>query len=219
MCLRIGLLLLAGWMLPAQPPSPARDPASEKEAALGAQLASDVRRETTALPNQEVVRYVEKVGDRLAAAMPPERPFTFSVIVDDRNPSTHEPLSLVGGYIFVPAALILAARGEAEFAGMLAHAMAHVVLVHDEVQTRAKSGGPLVLMGSTTSLGGDSASVPVGFTKVLRARERAADLMAVQVMARVGYDPAAPDFFRIQELVRGSLPKPARRRPPSLRRN
>jgi predicted Zn-dependent protease len=36
---------------------------------------------------------------------------------------THEPAALAGGYVFVLSGLFLAAQDEAEFAGMLAHAM------------------------------------------------------------------------------------------------
>ena len=52
---------------------------------------------------------------------------TFAVIAEDRGGYTHEPLAYPGGRIFVPAPLILAAGDEAEFAGMLAHAMANLV--------------------------------------------------------------------------------------------
>ena len=99
----------------------------EKEAALGAQLALQIRRQTTPLGINRVDNYVEGLGRQLAAQMPnaPEN-WNFTVIRDPRGGSLHEPLSLSGGYIFVPAQLIPAAENEAEFAGMLAHSVAHV---------------------------------------------------------------------------------------------
>jgi hypothetical protein len=58
----------------------------------------------------------------------------------ERGGSTHEPLSVPGGHIFVPATLIPAAGSEAEFAGMLAHAMAHVTERHG-IRTSARGQG------------------------------------------------------------------------------
>jgi hypothetical protein len=52
--------------------------------------------------------------------------FTFILFADDTCEITHEPASLPGGYVFVPASLFVATHNEAEFAGMLAHAMEHV---------------------------------------------------------------------------------------------
>ena len=59
--------------------------------------------------------------------------YTVAIVADDGG---YEPISLPGGFIFVPASTILAARNEAEFAGMLAHAMAHIAAHHG---TRAAS--------------------------------------------------------------------------------
>jgi predicted Zn-dependent protease len=98
----------------------------EKEAALGVGLAEDARRQTTKLDNPEVQAYVERVGRRLAAHLPDTSlTFTIAVITDDRGGPTHEPIAIPGGYLFVPTSLILAAQNEAEFAGMLSHAMIH----------------------------------------------------------------------------------------------
>jgi predicted Zn-dependent protease len=185
----------------------------EKEAALGKGLAEDVRRQTTKLDNPEVQAYVERVGGRLTAHLPDTSlTFTFAVIADEQGVPTHEPISLPGGYIFVSSSLILGAQDEAEFAGMLAHAMIHVAARHG---TRNATRGeianlatiPLIYMGSWQI--GDAARtlIPVGFLRFQRQFELEADRVAVPTMAAAGYDPAALLRYisRVQPETTGQL--------------
>ncbi len=103
----------------------------EKERSLGASQARDFERTTTALNSPTALDYVQKMGARLATQIPQGQfAYTFAVIKDDQGGPLHEPVVFPGGYIFVPAGLLLAAQNEAEMAGMLAHAMAHVAARH-----------------------------------------------------------------------------------------
>jgi predicted Zn-dependent protease len=235
----------------------------EKEAALGKGLADDVRRQTTKLDNPEVQAYVERIAGRLAAHLPDTSlTFTFTVVTDDRGGPTHEPYALPGGYIFVSSSLILGAQDEAEFAGMLAHAMIHVAARHSTREaTRRQLANqatiPLIYMGGWQTGNASQILIPVGFLKFQRANELEADTLAVPTMAAAGYDPAAflryisrvqpestgqakvfspmptrderiaaiqaaigklDDFKRIQDAVRGAMPKPPEQRPPTLKR-
>ena len=163
----------------------------EKEAALGRQLAAEFRQRTTTIASRSVQDYVENLGRELASQPASPFSFTFSVIAEDPCPTIHEPYALPGGYVFVPAALFSAAQDEAEFAGMLAHAMAHVVERH---ATRQATRGELI--GSTGIAGvfvgcASAVPVPVGFLKVQRSSELQADRLAVQTMAHAGFDPNA----------------------------
>ena len=98
----------------------------EKEASIGASLAADVRKNTTIIESAALSQYVERLGRKLAAVLPDSGiDYTFIVVEKNLGGSTHEPLALPGGYIFIPAELFLAARSESEFASMLAHAVAH----------------------------------------------------------------------------------------------
>jgi predicted Zn-dependent protease len=171
----------------------------EKEAALGAQLAQEVRQRTTPLDSAAVHDFVERVGWKLAAQLPDAGiSYSFTAIADDVNGSTHEPLSLPGGYILVSASLILAAQNEAECAGMLAHAMAHVAERHGTRQaTRAEAvhmgGGPLIFVGgwTGTDAGGNGQALPLGFLSFQRGYEAEADAVAVRMTSGAGYDPRA----------------------------
>jgi predicted Zn-dependent protease len=170
---------------------------SEKEAAIGAALARDVRQSTTAVESPAVLEYVQRIGGLLSAQVSSSPSYTFSVIADDRGGPTHEPLSLPGGYIFVSSRLILTARNDAEFAGMLAHAMAHVAERHGTLQaTHGQVANaatiPLIFMGGWVSMGEDDESLlPIGFRSIKRGLETEADVLAVKMISGAGYAPEA----------------------------
>ncbi len=196
---------------------------TEKEAALGEQLALQTRRRTTPLGLADVDDYVEKLGRRLAAHMPnaPEN-WTFSVITDQRGGSTCEPLSLPGGFIFVPARLILAADNEAELAGMLAHAMAHIA-EHQAIRqaTRAEvaqlASVPLIFVAGTAGFAGDDqyVTMPIAFLKTHRQYELDADRVAVGAIAAAGYDPhALPNYIRRMQAKTMNRPEELSALPP-----
>lgn len=186
-----------------------------KEAAIGAQLAQQERQRTTPLASDTVRDYVERVGYKLAAELPNAGlSYTFDVVADAMGGSTHEPLSLPGGYVFVPASLILTAQNEAEFAGMLAHAMAHCAERHGTRQaTRGEianlSNIPLVFVGGERKQIG-----PVGFSSLQRRFEVEADALAIKITASAGYDPEALVRYiaRVQsgDIARPSSPMPTR---------
>jgi predicted Zn-dependent protease len=93
----------------------------DKEALLAAHLAEEFRKRSQIVENAPVQRYVEALGKCLAAKLTADPvPFTFALMMNDPT-SMHEPITLPGGYIFVPARLFVAAETESEFAGMLAH--------------------------------------------------------------------------------------------------
>src|SRR5437879_13364529 len=138
----------------------------EEEAALGRQLAAEFRKRTTPIDKPTVQNYLDRLGKRLAAHVPDATfPFTFSAIAEDLCPTIHEPAALPGGYVFVPAALFIAAQDEAEFSGLLAHAMEHIAQRHGTRQaTRGTmvnySSVPLICMGGGCS---EWRAIPLGF--------------------------------------------------------
>jgi len=172
----------------------------EKEAALGAQLAADVTRTTQTVDSQAARDYLNRLGQRLASQLPePAFTYTFAVVANGPAGATHEPLSLPGGYIFVPAGLFLDAQNEAEFAGMIAHAMAHAAARHYTRQaTRTEmvntATAPLIRTGGWAGDAvkpGQSSAIPLGLLRFQRLSEFEADRLAVSAMAEAGFDPAA----------------------------
>jgi predicted Zn-dependent protease len=171
----------------------------EKEVALGKQLADEFRARTHALENAAVLAYVDAIAQRLAAQIGgPEFHYTIALIADDPT-SLHEIAAFPGGFLFVPSSLILAAENEDEFAGMLAHAIAHVAS-RDATRQATKAelmqtaNAPLIAMGGWTGYAieqGSTAAIPVAMRQMRRRFELNADSLAVGAMAAAGYDPAA----------------------------
>ena len=161
----------------------------EKERALGAAMAAEHRRQTKPLDIPDVSAFVERVGGRLGAAVPGGE-FRFEVVVAERT----EPVGLPGGYVLVPASFLLAVEDEAEFAGMVAHAMGHASLRHGFVNLREGKEGtiPVFLTGGWMGAHADPGSVfPIGFLEAIRIRELEADRFGADLAGRAGYDPTA----------------------------
>jgi Zn-dependent protease with chaperone function len=168
---------------------------------LGQQAAQQVYQQMPILRDDAVKGYVNRVGQSLAAAIPPEfqHPefrYTFDV-VDARDINA---FALPGGPMFVNRGMIEAARNEGEMAGVMAHELSHVALRHATAQqtklTSAKSTiiglgailGGAILGGQTGAAAGQTV-FQVYATKYSREYESQADILGAQIMARAGYDP------------------------------
>src|SRR5262247_4521078 len=102
---------------------------------LGRQAAAEAEQQFPLLRDAQVASYVERVGQRLVAAIPPEfqHPefrYYFKVI----NASDINAFALPGGPMYVDRGMIQAARTEGEMAGVMAHEISHVALRHGTAQ-------------------------------------------------------------------------------------
>lgn len=111
---------------------------------------------------------------------------------DWRRLQIDEAIAIAGGTIFVPCALM--ARSDPELAAILAHAIGHVVLHH---ATRIMTRGELAQIGlqaarQTAPVGSlqEPTAIRSGLFTRDRAFEREADLYAVQLLRKGGFDPA-----------------------------
>lgn len=175
----------------------------DKEAVLGRALAEEVNRHTTPVQAQEVQNYVARLGAKITAQLPAaSRSFTFSVVSTGEDNALHEPLALPGGYIFVPSSLLLTARDEAEFAGMLAQAIARM-----PVLIQSSTGTIPIVYGD-----GFNSVLPIGMIDRRRERELQADASAILLLSRAEFDPAGLLRYieRVQPLDRPRSPFPAR---------
>jgi beta-barrel assembly-enhancing protease len=208
MRLHLGIALLAAWTLNGQAVGQGVNFYSiQKESALGEQLAGAYRDAHPPLDSAVVRDYVEQVGARLMRALPqpsPFLPYHFEVTADSTG-TFLEPVYFPAGYIFIPAGLILETQDEAEFAGTLAHAMAHVLGRHyTRQQTKFEiaglAAGPVrsvrVAVGQNQSI---DQPIDAGFLQFQKSMESEADRIAVQLTSTAGYDPRGLERFIARE--------------------
>src|SRR5688572_17219471 len=172
---------------------------------VGREAAAQVSRELPLLPeNGEIDSYIERVGNTLSAAIPPEfaHPefrYEFSVV----NAKDINAFALPGGPMFVNRGMIEAAKSEGEMAGVMAHEISHVALRHGTAQA-SKSQNPGIQIGAIGGailgaiIGGDAGDIVAQGTqlglgayllKFSREYETQADILGSQILARAGYDP------------------------------
>ena len=181
----------------------------DKEMALGKQLAEEVMRQVKTSDDPLLTEYVNRLGQNLVRNSDAKVPFTFRVIEDD-SPNA---FALPGGYIFVHTGLIKIASEEDEFAGAVAHEIAHVAARH--LTCRATKGQlasilsmPLgAVLGGWTGYAvrqGAELGTETLFSSFSRADETEADYLGVQYMYATGYDPngAVSIFEKLEALQR-----------------
>src|SRR5204863_5046467 len=185
---------------------------------LGRQAAAEAEQQFPLLRDAEVGAYVERVGQRLVAAIPPEfqHPefrYYFKVI----NASDINAFALPGGPMYVNRGMIEAARSEGEVAGVMAHELSHVALRHGTAQATKATPYEVgtiagAILGSIIGGGwgrvvaeGTQFGLGTAFLRFGREFERQADIEGAQIMARAGYDPRdMANMFKTIEKQGGS---------------
>ena len=179
----------------------------EQDIEMGRQSAEQILRETPMLDDPQISNYVSQLGAKLAAKAAGEKfPYQF------RTVATKEinAFALPGGYLFVNAGAIAAARNEGELAGVMAHEIAHAALRHGTSQaskqriaqmglgilgTIASGGERGDLGGAVSAIGGLGANLM--FLKNGRTAEKQADLEGARILVEAGYDPRdMANFFK-----------------------
>jgi predicted Zn-dependent protease len=167
----------------------------EKEIALGKQLAEEVSRQAKVSRDPILGEFVNRIGQNLVRSSDAKVPFKFQV-VDDDSPNA---FALPGGFVFVHTGLLKLASEEDEFAGALAHEIAHVAARHltcratkQELASVAGGIGGIFLPRGIGGIAGREAvsfGVPMAFLQFSRTDESEADYLGTQYMYAAGYDP------------------------------
>jgi hypothetical protein len=189
---------------------------AEDDLRLGRQAAQEAEKQMPVLRDREATDYVERVGQRLVAAIPPEFQHPeFQYYFKILNISDINAFALPGGPMYLNRGMIEAARNEGEMAGVMAHELSHVALRHGTAQaTKAQKYG---LLAGILGIGGQIVGGPAGaaaqvagqgvgvyFLKFSREYETEADVLGAQIMARANYDPQdLANMFRTIERVSG----------------
>src|SRR5580704_18093945 len=184
----------------------------DKEMAWGKQLADEVARESKIDDDPILGEFVNRVGQNLVRSSDAKVPFTFKVIDGEEM----NAFALPGGYVFVYTGLIKLASEEDEFAGALAHEIAHVAARHmtcrasEEKIARTAGIIPSIVLGP---LGGAlarqaaNAAIPMTFRSFSRHDEAEAEYLGVQYMYAAGYDPTgAVSIFEKLEALQKTKP-------------
>ncbi len=145
----------------------------------------------------ELTKYVNEVGQRLAAVSDRKLPYEFEVI----NNSVPNAWALPGGKIAVNRGLLTELNSEAELAAVLGHEIVHAAARHGAkgmergillqgavavagIASQGSSYANLAVRGAQTAAG-------LITQKYGRDAERESDLYGMQYMSRAGYDPRA----------------------------
>ena len=200
----IGWLLFAPFAQARVEPTHGFDLFSpQEEIQAGQQAAAQVEQQLPLLPESDpIVRYVQRLGERLAAHAPGEKwPYSFHVI----NQKEINAFALPGGAIFVNLGTIQAADNEAQLAGVLAHEISHVVQRHG-TRAASKQMAAASLFRWNTALAraaqlGISFGIGSYFLKNSRQSESEADLLGTDIMYDAGFDPhqMVVFFTKLQE--------------------
>ena len=192
----------------------------DQQRQLGLQVAAQVYAQMPVLPDSSPeTKYIQALGKRLAATIPPERswPFQFHVVAQKEI----NAFALPGGPMFVNVGTITATDNEAQLAGVMAHEMAHVYMQHSAKQQEKGSllEGLAGLAGAVAgSVGGAvgtvaQAGIKIGagtlMMKYSRGDEAQADAVGAIIMWKARFNPLAlADFFqKIGEQAGGSGPQ------------
>ncbi|MBU6436045.1 MAG: M48 family metallopeptidase [Betaproteobacteria bacterium] len=224
-------VLLAPWQgARAQPAVPASvalpslgDPASSDlspsaERKLGERAMREIRQDPDYLADPTLTDYINRVGARIAAHM--------GRYAEDGAPSSTElfavrdksinAFAMPGGFIGVNTGLLMAARSEAELAGVLAHETGHVAQRHIARSIAKDSQSGMLAMASillaliAARNSPDAAQAALMFGQGAAAQsqlnysrdnEREADRVGLHLLADAGYPPSAmvKFFERLQQ--------------------
>jgi len=182
-----------------------RDLTVPEEVELGDGITATFLGAAPLLPDQNVQRYVNRVGLWVALHSDrPDLPWTFGVIDTD----TINAFAMPGGTVLVTNGLLRRLTSESELAGVLGHEIAHVVMKHQlkAIQSDANWGafadvGKEVaaqrlgrndiagLKSRFASAGIDAVKNGVFLRPLDRTMEYESDRMGMLIAARSGYDP------------------------------
>jgi beta-barrel assembly-enhancing protease len=182
---------------------------TQQEMQIGADYARQINAQLPLVNDRASLQFINDVG-RAMASRADQRgiPYNFYIV----NSDAVNAFAVPGGHVYINRGLIERATNYAEFAGVLAHEIAHVAERHSVQQIQRAQSADMglsllygVLLGRQPS-GVEGAAIQVGGTAVFagysREAEREADQQAVRYLVESGINPQGlVSFFgRLMEL-------------------
>ncbi|WP_016950182.1 M48 family metallopeptidase [Anabaena sp. PCC 7108] len=175
------------------------------EVELGKQMNDELQQEVRLSRNQQLNRYVDQVGRRLAAHSDRANiPYTFQVVEDEAV----NAFATVGGFVYVNTGLLKVADNEAELASVIGHEMGHIEGKHlvNQMQQRAIASGVATVTGLDRSQ-----AIGIGVDLALnrprsRQDEYDADRRGLITLTRTGYSQLAMVSFMKKLQGKSSVP-------------
>ena len=189
---------------------------SLQERQLGLSIMKEVRRDPGYYDDAEVTDYITRVGNRLASRGTDTRQtFEFFLI---RDPQINA-FALPGGHIGLHTGLIVAAQGESEMAGVMAHEIAHVTQRHiarmistqQSNQWISLAAMAVAILAARSNSQLAEAAAAAGPALAIQQQlnfsrdfEREADRVGLQMLEKSGFDPNGMSLFfeRLQRATR-----------------
>jgi predicted Zn-dependent protease len=166
-----------------------------QEIEIGRESDAQIRREMGVYSDENLQRYVNRIGQSLArTSHRPSLPWTFAVV----DESAVNAFALPGGKIYVTRGILPFLRDEAELAGVMGHEVGHVDAKHgvDQYSRQLLTEGALVgasvlLPKWRTAISGLGVAAQFVFLKYGRTAELEADRLGVGYASAAGWAPEA----------------------------
>ncbi len=184
------LLLMAFLLVSFNSFSAERD--LSKEQKLGKKLSEDIEKKYEVIEDLNQNLLITEIGNKLAEASEMrEMKFYFRILKKD-GPNA---FSIPGGYIYVTYDLFDYVQSDDELAGILAHEIAHIIHNHALKQTRDNTKFTLLTILAVLLTGEPDVGVLGKLTTITllnqysREYEEEADLTAIDLLIKTGYNP------------------------------
>lgn len=178
---------------------------TKQKVQLGEQIHKQVVSKYNLDTNRQTDAYVNRVGQRVAAASScPQYPFHFYVVQD---PSINA-FSTTGGYVYVNTGLLKVVDNEDQLAGVLGHEIGHIC-DNDLINKMRQSD---IAQGLASAAGLSQSTVAtLGYKLAFelphsRQDEYNADAQGLKYMKKAGYNPNALPTFLSKLVNKSSQP-------------
>lgn len=163
-----------------------------KEQKLGKKLSEDIEKKHEVIEDSQKNSLIRQIGNKLARASDLKGMNYHFKILNIEGPNA---FSIPGGYVYVTYDLFDFIQSDDELAGILAHEIAHVIHNHALKQTRDNTKFTLLTILAVLLTREPDVAILGKFTTITllnqysRKYEEEADLTAINLLVKAGYNP------------------------------